>query len=227
MQPIPASFIKQHGDKIQEHVTLQAEAARGQVWHVKLWVSTNYGKVLITTGWKAFASSNELEQGDRLLFSLKAMSQFVVYIFDEAGTQKVPRCSPAASYKPCNNQDCKAWHDLEKSEKFRNKESEEATSCDRQVFFDKRRIVSRLSCHAEQPASTHLPKTGPVEGGRDERVISCGSKALQQLSKVQTKSYQKSGRVTTGSGFLKTLTIAHMQGSSGNPSAARLVPLTS
>ena len=156
VQLIPVGFVNEHADKIQLRCTLQAEAS-GEVWSVNLWASAAQNEVKISRGWKAFASSNELKIGDQLLFSLTAMSKFVVYIFDFAGFVKEPRRAPLTScYRicNCNCQDCKAWHDLWKSKNLSRTEQYEEASAPSLSLSNKETV----SGYAMHPATTNSSK---------------------------------------------------------------------
>ena len=74
-------------------------------------------RVRFSGGWKGFATSNGLLEGDLLVFSLTAMSEFEVYIFP--GTRNPERC--ASQVEP------REWS--EGSEPPRKKTKEEPYDC--------------------------------------------------------------------------------------------------
>lgn len=85
---MPSSFVKEHGDKFWKSVVLRSESST-KSWHVMLDIefrSPTSARVKLSEGWKAFAGFNNLLEGDSLVFSLTAMSEFKVYIFP--GTRK-------------------------------------------------------------------------------------------------------------------------------------------
>jgi hypothetical protein len=48
-------------------------------------------EVSFTAGWRDFVSANGLVKGEQLIFSLTAMSEFQVYMFDGHGDSKTPQ----------------------------------------------------------------------------------------------------------------------------------------
>lgn len=87
--------MQQHGDKIREHVVLQS-VADSRIWTVKVFVNyPNKRPQFVFNGakWKAFVVSNGLVEGDRLKFTLVAMSKFEVLILCRGGSKKVLRPS--------------------------------------------------------------------------------------------------------------------------------------
>lgn len=117
---------------------------------MNLLASAAHHEVKISRGWRAFASSNDLKKGDLLLFSLTAMSKFVVYICDFAGSliKEPRRARPlTSSYKicGCNCQDCKAnWHWMSKNLP-RNKQNEEAS--EPSLSLSNKETLSRFAMH--------------------------------------------------------------------------------
>lgn len=85
--------MRQHGDRIRLSAILQSEARSGEKWTVQIVVrhpEKNPQVMFYGGGWKDFAAFNGLVEGDRLTFTLKAMSEFEVSISDDAGDLPVP-----------------------------------------------------------------------------------------------------------------------------------------
>ena len=89
LQALPAWFICDKGDEFHRFVPLEC-GTWGRVWPARLFVSGELLKprVMFSGGWKTFAISNDLRAGDRLIFFLKVVSEFVVAIFRRAATTK-------------------------------------------------------------------------------------------------------------------------------------------
>lgn len=73
--------MREHGAKIQENVKLISRAT-GRSWTVEVIVYHPHERpqVMFCRGWSAYASFNCLVEGDRLTFTLTAMSEFEVGI---------------------------------------------------------------------------------------------------------------------------------------------------
>ena len=98
MQHLPAFFFRDYGDRFQKFVLLRGPS--GQVWPVNLCVScgsiTGRPTVRFSRGWKTFALDHDLQEGDKLIFTLVSFSRFSVQVFDGCGTKK-PTASAAIS----------------------------------------------------------------------------------------------------------------------------------
>lgn len=98
MQHLPAFFFRDYGDRFQKFVLLRGPS--GQVWPVNLCVScgsiTGRPTVRFSRGWKTFALDHDLQEGDKLIFTLVSFSRFSVQVFDGCGTKK-PTASTAIS----------------------------------------------------------------------------------------------------------------------------------
>lgn len=83
---MPIWFVREQGTKIQESVQLISKAT-GRTWTVEVVVyhPQKHAQVMFCGGWTAFASFNCLVEGDRLTFTLTAMSEFEVGISRSAG----------------------------------------------------------------------------------------------------------------------------------------------
>lgn len=94
-QDIPVQFVRDHGDKFQELITLERHGRCGEKWPVRLKIHhREEGGIRVfcckgsESGWRDFVVKNQLNRGDVLLFNLVAMSRFVVHVnpkFDELG----------------------------------------------------------------------------------------------------------------------------------------------
>ena len=92
MQTLPALFVQQHCDKIRESVELRVEET-GRTWTVQLAVHhpRSITQVLFYgRGWSDFATTNGVVEGDRLIFVLRAVSSFGVYIFQNGVKTAAP-----------------------------------------------------------------------------------------------------------------------------------------
>ncbi|KAG0612122.1 hypothetical protein M758_6G003500 [Ceratodon purpureus] len=83
---LPTWFVNEHGDKFQQTIFLRSGLST-ELWRVQLYIHTGSSsrspEVKLCTGWRDFAVFHELILGDDLLFSLRAISEFDVYIFRE------------------------------------------------------------------------------------------------------------------------------------------------
>ncbi|KAG0588110.1 hypothetical protein KC19_2G216600 [Ceratodon purpureus] len=89
---LPALFVQQHCDKIRESVELRVEET-GRTWTVQLAVHhpRSITQVLFYgRGWSDFATTNGVVEGDRLIFVLRAVSSFGVYIFQNGVKTAAP-----------------------------------------------------------------------------------------------------------------------------------------
>ena len=90
LQALPSSFVRRHGDKIRQSVTLRTLSST-KPWPVMLSISVrspNSTRVQFSGGWRAFADFNGLLEDDLLIFSLTAMSEFKVYVFRSFGSPR-------------------------------------------------------------------------------------------------------------------------------------------
>ena len=104
LQAIPAWFVTEHGDKFRQFVLLWSGLS-SKPWRVKLYLSCrppcSRPEVQITGGWKAFATANGLLVGDLLIFCLRAMSEFDVYILHEIKSLDQPTSIEDARKQSC------------------------------------------------------------------------------------------------------------------------------
>ena len=85
LQPLLVGFVAQHGDKFQKSVLLRSGPST-EPWLVT--VTGHKVDVKFSSGWRDFSVANNLAVGDSLIFSLRTMSEFDVYIFR---ANKAPR----------------------------------------------------------------------------------------------------------------------------------------
>lgn len=88
-----------HCDKIRKHVVLQSVVDR-KMWTVNLSAHiprNNLQATICGAKWKAFVVANGLAEGDRLTFTLVAMSKFEVLILRSGGSENVVRPSVPSS----------------------------------------------------------------------------------------------------------------------------------
>ncbi|KAG0626931.1 hypothetical protein M758_2G162300 [Ceratodon purpureus] len=81
---IPIQFVHSHGDKFRRSVILRVTSSSRE-WLVKL---TTAPHIKFRGGWRAFADFHGLLEGDSLIFSLTAVSEFEVYVFSSTGSPK-------------------------------------------------------------------------------------------------------------------------------------------
>jgi hypothetical protein len=92
LQTLPSWFVREHGDKIRLSAVLQTKASGGK-WTVQIsdyHPERNPQVIFYGRGWKDFAVCHGLAAGDRLTFTLTAMSEFEVSISDNAGDSPIP-----------------------------------------------------------------------------------------------------------------------------------------
>lgn len=80
LQGLPSWFMKKYENKIRERAVLLCQSS---IWTVKVIIHTLYSKyvsVRFGSGWRDFATYYGLLEGDTLLFSLTADSNFKVYL---------------------------------------------------------------------------------------------------------------------------------------------------
>lgn len=83
LQALPKWFVVKHGDQLQKSVLLWSGSST-EPWRVQLNVgSVSRDKVKLSGGLKRFATANGLVVGDLLVFCLRVMSEFDVYVFRE------------------------------------------------------------------------------------------------------------------------------------------------
>jgi hypothetical protein len=88
MQTIPIRFVNNVGGQIPEEV--QLEVPNGKTYNVK--VAKEQDDLVMGSGWAIFASANDLEQGDFLVFTYSEKSHFKVRIFDRSNCEKYFSC---------------------------------------------------------------------------------------------------------------------------------------
>jgi len=81
LQELPFSFVKEHGDKLQERVTLLGASDHLRVVDLRVTTFEGQGRVHLGKGWKEFSLENRFSEGGVLLFSLVGVSTFVVKMF--------------------------------------------------------------------------------------------------------------------------------------------------
>lgn len=88
LQTLPKRFVEDNMERLCKSVVLLTNKA----WSLRLAFVHRQRhvipEVVYCGGWKAFAVSNNLAEGDQLVFNLSAPSQFDVYIFSADGTPK-------------------------------------------------------------------------------------------------------------------------------------------
>lgn len=107
-QDIPAAFVRDHGEQMKPSATIQAagDGDGGQVWPVRVHiVATPFrARVGFSQGFHEFLLANDLNVGDQLIFSLPAMSKFVVYTFKlhniKAGRRSMAAATPSIPCTP-------------------------------------------------------------------------------------------------------------------------------
>ncbi|KAG0626930.1 hypothetical protein M758_2G162200 [Ceratodon purpureus] len=94
---MPSQFVHSHGDKFLRSVILRVTSSSRE-WPVKL---SSAPQFCFRGGWRAFAEFNGLLEGDSLIFSLTAVSEFEVYVFSSTGSPKKPPDSQSAASSGC------------------------------------------------------------------------------------------------------------------------------
>ncbi|KAG0588314.1 hypothetical protein KC19_2G233600 [Ceratodon purpureus] len=94
---MPSQFVHSHGDKFRKSVILRVTSSSRE-WPVKL---SSAPQFCFRGGWRAFAEFNGLLEGDSLIFSLIAVSEFEVYVFSSSGSPKKPPDSQSAASSGC------------------------------------------------------------------------------------------------------------------------------
>lgn len=106
---IPQWFVEKHGDKFEEYVILRCgtSAQPRAPWVVRISLSA-LPLVRMSCGWKKFAAFNGLREGNSLVFCLRAMSEFEVFVFPGPGSQLPPSvdalCEPMGKLFTLGNQ---------------------------------------------------------------------------------------------------------------------------
>lgn len=98
LQTLPKWFVDDNKDRLYKPVVLLTNKA----WSLRLAVvhwQRATPDVVFCGGWKAFAISSNLSEGDQLVFKLSGMSQFDAYIFNPDGTPKTMVPPPEAPTK--------------------------------------------------------------------------------------------------------------------------------
>ena len=84
---MPAWFVQEHGDKLQEVIVLRSTSSSIPC-RVRLRIYNTPPKapaIKFGKGWRDFATCNGLVVGDSLIFELRGLSQFEVYVFRGTG----------------------------------------------------------------------------------------------------------------------------------------------
>jgi hypothetical protein len=94
-QTVPSWFIKEHGDKLRQSVVLRSAATKKK-WtvHLGVYYPRNVAQVRFYAGWRDFACSNGLGEGDLLVFCLREVSHFDVYMHRKADAPSLEAPSP-------------------------------------------------------------------------------------------------------------------------------------
>lgn len=81
--------MAKHGDKIGKSVILRSGPST-KAWTVNLtsFTGDQITQVRFAGGWKEFATFNGLAEGDFLIFSMTAVSEFEVYVFESNHSTK-------------------------------------------------------------------------------------------------------------------------------------------
>ena len=121
---MPTWFVQEHGDKLQEVIVLRSTSSSIPC-RVRLRIYSAPPKapaIKFGKGWRDFATCNGLVVGDSLIFELRGLSQFEVYVFRGTG---LPAELVSSSQAP------KDWStDFEVSQKNGNCNSS-GTGCNR------------------------------------------------------------------------------------------------
>lgn len=104
-QALPAWFIEKHGDKIRKSVILRISVSSAKAWNVNLtlYYCRNPPQVKFAGGWRAFVRFNDLSETDSLIFHLKAISEFEVYVFRTTAAGNPKQLSFQAPRKRSND----------------------------------------------------------------------------------------------------------------------------
>ena len=112
--------MRDHGEQMKPSATIQAagdgDGDNGQVWPVQIHiVATPFrARVGFSRGFHKFLLTNDLNVGDQLIFSLPAMSKFVVYMFKlhkiKPGRRSIAPATPSSSCTPSSK---KGWMPFE------------------------------------------------------------------------------------------------------------------
>ncbi|KAG0627027.1 hypothetical protein M758_2G168800 [Ceratodon purpureus] len=85
---LPTWFVQEHGDKLQEVIVLRSTSSsipcrvRLRIYNTP---ATKAPAIKFGKGWRDFATCNGLVVGDSLIFELRGLSQFDVYVFRGSG----------------------------------------------------------------------------------------------------------------------------------------------
>lgn len=114
--------MRDHGEQMKPSATIQAagdgDGDGGQVWPVQIHiVATPFrARVGFSRGFHKFLLTNDLNVGDQLIFSLPAMSKFVVYIFKlhkiKAGRRSMAPATPSSSCTPSSKKEWMPFEDM-------------------------------------------------------------------------------------------------------------------
>jgi hypothetical protein len=113
--------VRDHGEQMKPSATIEAagdnrDGDGGQVWPVQIHIiATPFrARVGFSRGFHKFLLTNDLNVGDQLIFSLPAMSKFVVYIFKLHNIKAGRRCmAPATPSSSCTPSSKKEWMPFE------------------------------------------------------------------------------------------------------------------
>jgi len=91
---MPRWFVSEHGNKFRRAVELRSDLSCNKPWPHWLYICTSRvipEVIFVGARWGAFVTTHGLVQGDQLIFSLTALSQFQVYVFNKLGDPKGPQ----------------------------------------------------------------------------------------------------------------------------------------
>ncbi|XP_044973296.1 putative B3 domain-containing protein Os03g0621600 [Hordeum vulgare subsp. vulgare] len=86
---IPDRFVQHF--RGQTGGTIKLESRHGYTFDVE--ITKNLGKLVLESGWKAFARAHNLRTGDFLVFKYDGHSQLKVLIFGPSGCEKIEACN--------------------------------------------------------------------------------------------------------------------------------------
>ena len=89
LKTLPRYFVQAHKTYL-----LNPECVVGlnnKSWSLRLHRTSPKEEIIFTRGWRRFVTDNGFLKGDILVFSLTAMSEFQLYLFDNNGLRKAPQ----------------------------------------------------------------------------------------------------------------------------------------
>ena len=95
-QTIPDGFVQYFSGATER--TIKLESNSGYTFDVQ--VTWNLEKLVLESGWKAFACAHDLRMGDFLVFKYDGNSQLKVLVFDLTGCEKTSACNPMENAAP-------------------------------------------------------------------------------------------------------------------------------